>query len=350
MKRGTVMVGIRDVAKRAGVSIATVSRVLNEDPTLSVTIETKQKIAESVQFYNYVKKSPAAKNVTNIALITTVSEVDELEDPYFRTIRRGIQIEAEQSKVNLKKIIRLSDTPLDKDDLVKCQGVLIIGQVLPSVIEEVSAINPNVVVIDDPSVEAEVDAVYTDLAKATRQHLERLYEKGHRNIAFIGGGRVRLDRQGTRHVSDDEYRKTAYEEWMQQKGLTKYIKNYLEGWTTLDGMQAADLLLQEYNQANLPTAIMVGNDPLAVGVYRSLQKNGLHIPEDISIVSFDNIEVAEFLTPALNTVNVNTEEIGRLAVRIVNERIKGTRKVPIQVIVANNIIIRESEKNNSLKK
>ena len=73
-------------------------------------------------------------------------------------------------------------------------------------------------------------------------------------------------------------------------------------------------------------------------------KNGLHIPEDISIVSFDNIEVAEFLTPALNTVNVNTEEIGKLAVRMVNERIKEVRNVSIKVIVSNNIIVRESEK------
>ena len=63
-------------------------------------------------------------------------------------------------------------------------------------------------------------------------------------------------------------------------------------------------------------------------------KNGLHIPEDISIVSFDNIEVAEFLTPALNTVNVNTEEIGKLAVRMVNERIKEVRNVSIKVIVS----------------
>lgn len=345
MKRGAIMVGIRDVAKRAGVSIATVSRVLNEDPTLSVTDETKRKIAESVNFYHYVKKSPVAKNLTNIALITTVSEVDELEDPYFRTIRRGIQVEAEQSKVNLKKIIRLSETPLEQDDLLKCQGVLIIGQVLSSVIEEVSAINSNVVVIDDPSIEAEVDAVYTDLTKATNQHLDRLYKKGHRNIAFIGGGRVRLDSQGNKHVSDDDYRKIAYETWMKQKGLEKYSQIYLEGWTTLDGMQAADLLLKKHAKDKLPTAIMVGNDPIAVGVYRSLQKNGLSIPEDISIVSFDNIEVAEFLTPALNTVNVNTEEIGKLAVRMVNERIKEVRNVSIKVIVSNNIIVRESEKN-----
>ena len=88
---------------------------------------------------------------------------------------------------------------------------------------------------------------------------------------------------------------------------------------------------------------MVGNDPIAVGFIVHF-KNGLHIPEDISIVSFDNIEVAEFLTPALNTVNVNTEEIGKLAVRMVNERIKEVRNVSIKVIVSNNIIVRESEK------
>lgn len=131
----------------------------------------------------------------------------------------------------------------------------------------------------------------------------------------------------------------------EQKGLEKYSQIYLEGWTTLDGMQAADLLLKKHAKDKLPTAIMVGNDPIAVGVYRSLQKNGLRIPEDISIVSFDNIEVAEFLTPALNTVNVNTEEIGKLAVRMVNERIKEVRNVSIKVIVSNNIIVRESEKN-----
>ena len=75
------MAGIRDVAKRAGVSIATVSRVLNEDPTLSVTDETKEKIAEAVAFLNYKKKVSKAKMKDSIIIITTVSESDELEEP-----------------------------------------------------------------------------------------------------------------------------------------------------------------------------------------------------------------------------------------------------------------------------
>uniref|UniRef100_UPI00403F1C93 LacI family DNA-binding transcriptional regulator n=1 Tax=Candidatus Enterococcus willemsii TaxID=1857215 RepID=UPI00403F1C93 len=338
------MVGIRDVAKRAGVSIATVSRVLNDDPTLSVTDETKRKITESVNFYNYVKKSPVSKLSKSLALITTVSEIDELEDPYFRTIRRGIQTEAEKSKIGLKKVIRLSETPLDKEELEKCQGVLIIGQVLPTVIEEVLKVNANVVVIDDPSVDESIDAVYTDLSKATQNHLERLYEKGHRNIAFIGGKRNQLDGEGIQHATEDDVRQQAYEEWMKQKGLERYIQIYLEGWTTLEGMQATDTLLEATKGKALPTALVVGNDPIAVGAYRALQKRGINIPDDISIVSFDNIEVAEFLTPALNTVHVNTEELGKIAVRMVNDRIINHRTVPIHVTVANTMIIRESEK------
>lgn len=337
------MAGIRDVAKRAGVSIATVSRVLNEDPTLSVTEETRQKIAESVNFYNYSLKKASGKKLSSIAVITTVSEIDELEDPYFRAIRRGIQLEAEQSKVNLYKTIRLSEVALHVDELRDCSGVLIIGQVLSSVIEMVATVNNNIVIIDDPSASSKWDAVYTDLAQATREHLDRLYDKGHRNIAFIGGRRVRIDENSRSHASEDDYRKVAYEQWMSEKNLSESIQTYLRGWTTLDGMKATEEMLQR-NRDKLPTALIVGNDPIAVGAYRALQKQGVTIPDDISIASFDNIEVAEFLTPSLSTVNVNTEELGKIAVRVMHARLKKKRDIPIRVIIANNVIVRESEK------
>jgi len=336
------MAGIRDVAKSAGVSIATVSRVFNEYPTLSVTKQTKEKISESVNYYNY-KKKKVNKITQNLALITTVSEVDELEDPYFRAIRRGILQEVEKEKVTLKKVIRLSETALDLDAIKDCQGILIIGSITASVIEKTKKVNSNLVVIDDPNISDENDAVFTDLAQATIKHLDRLYEKGHRNIAFIGGQKTQIDENSQKHVGQEEHRKVAYENWMIKQGLGKYCNIFLEGWTAIDGMKAMAQLLKENKE--LPTAIVVGNDPIAVGVYRSIQKNGLKIPNDISIVSFDNIDVSQFLTPSLSTVSISTEEIGRWAVRLLISRIKKERKIPVQIKISNEIIVRESEKN-----
>lgn len=338
------MVGIRVVAERAGVSIATVSRVLNQDPTLSVTDETKEKIAESVNFYNYKKKPRATKKFNKLLIIATSSEENELEDPYFRAIRRGIQHEADEKKLTIAQISRLSDSSLNIEELKKHQGIIIIGQVTPTVINLVKEANPNFVVIDDPNVDHQVDSVYTDFAQVTIEHLERLYQNGHRNIAFIGGCRYMTNEHGEVTCSEDEIRKTTYQKWMKEKELEKFSTVYLEGWLALDGMKSVEKLLKDFEDKDLPTAIIVGSDPIAVGAYRGIKKNNLAIPEDISIVSFDNVEVAEFLTPSLSTVNVHTEELGKIAVRLIDERINKIREVPLQVIVASHVIVRESEK------
>ena len=340
--RESNMAGIRDVAKRAGVSIATVSRVLNEDPTLSVMDETKAKINEAVTFFDYKKKGKKVQKTENIILITTVSESLELEDPYFRSIRRGIQLEAENKNLVIKKIIRLGESPIKTEELVECGAVLIIGQVLPEVIEMVKKNNKKLVVIDDPSIEQQVDSIYTDFQAATYSHLNRLYDKGHKNIAFIGGQRILLDSNGCKYEKEQDQRQLAYKNWMKEKGLENYSRSYLNGWSALGGVEACSELLED-KQYSLPTAIVVASDPIAVGVYRTLQKNNFLIPKDISIVSFDDIEVSEYLTPSLSTVNIQTEEIGKLAVRLAKERIDKVREVPIRVCVSYEMIVRESE-------
>lgn len=340
------MVGIRTVAKRAGVSTATVSRVLNEDKTLKVTEETKRKIEEAVSFYDYKKKVKNKKNAHSIGMISTVSEIMELEDPYFRAIRISIQKQAELSGIDLKQVIRLREGSLELDALADCDAILVIGQVVKEVIESIQQVNSHIVVIDDPSMKPglKVDAVDTDLRQATFQHLDRLYSKGHRDIVFIGGKRIPVDAQGNEVASEDDNRLVAYKEWMRGKGLEDSINCYIGDWGTLSGLKLTDDLLEE-KKDQLPTAIMAASDPIAVGVYRSLQRKGIRIPEDISVVSFDNIEVAEYLTPSLSSVNIETEEIGKIAVRLAKERIDKLRTIPIRVLVDNEVIERESEKD-----
>ena len=101
------MAGIRTVAKRAKVSPATVSRFLNNDPSLRVTEETKERILEAVQFYHYEKKERKGQKgpLIELGVLTTASEIHELEDPYFRSIRIGILTESSNSNVEVKKIL-----------------------------------------------------------------------------------------------------------------------------------------------------------------------------------------------------------------------------------------------------
>lgn len=340
------MAGIRDIASRAGVSIATVSRVLNEDKTIKVTEETKKKIDEAVSFYNYPikERQRQKKSKYSIGILTTVSEIKELEDPYFRSIRIGIEKECVIHKIAVKKIIRLADSSVDIAKLDDCSGVLLIGNVQKELLDSWLKERPDMVVIDDPSVTNEVDAVYTDLKDAAKHHLERLYEKGHRNISFIGGMKIRLNSDGTEKFSEEDERQVFYEEWMDKKKLTSYKKTFIGDWTTLDGYTLAGKFLEYYFDKDMPTAVMVASDPLAVGVYRALQQKNIKIPDEISIVSFDDIEVAKFLTPSLNTAMVNSEELGKAAVRLAKERMVSLRDIPVRLIIPSNIVERESEK------
>lgn len=336
------MAGIRDVARAAGVSPATVSRVLNQDPRLSVTEETKRKIYAAVDELNYIKNENVKKPMVALALISTVTEADELEDPYFRRIRVGIEEEAKRQKINIHTIYRITDK-IDFERIRKLAGTIIVGRIDERLMVEIQKVNPNIVVVDDYQDYAQVDSVYADLAGATRKQLERLYDKGHRSIALVGGYQFIKDRTGEVVRSEEDIRTTTYIEWMMRKGLAEYICTYEGNWTALDGMELSKQLLAD-KAGQLPTAIIAASDPIAVGVYRTLQKNQVKIPEDISIVSFDNVEVANYLTPSLSSVDVNTGEIGRMAVRLAKERAEGLRSVAVAVMIKGEIIVRESEK------
>ncbi|WP_303218979.1 LacI family DNA-binding transcriptional regulator [Enterococcus asini] len=339
------MVGIRTVAKRAGVSAATVSRVLNEDKTLSVTKETKERIFEAVAYYNYEKKARVTKSKHVLSLITTVSEIKELEDPYFRSIRIGIQQQSDLSKITTKKVIRLGEQALDYQDLRSSAAILVIGQVPVAMIRKIRAVNPHVVVVDDSRpelLEIGADTVATDFPGATARQLDRLYSKGHRRIFFIGAQRTITDEAGQEMKENNDVRQLAYQQWMSAHDLQAEMKVYLGDWSTIEGLKVTEQLIRE-NQEKMPTAVMVASDPIAVGVYRGLQKHGYRVPEDVSVVSFDNIEMSEYLTPPLSTVNIETEELGKIAVRLAMERIQNQREVAVQVTLSNEIIQRDSE-------
>lgn len=333
------MASIRDVARRARVSPATVSRFLNQDPGLSITEETKRRVEQAVADLGYQKKTTTGqKKNSSVGILTIISEEEEIDDPYFRSIRLGILQEAKAQKIAANRIYRV-DSQFDFRVLKGLGAVIIVGHMEEAVLNEVRRQNESIIIADDPFSPRETDAIFVDLEQAMTDHLKRLYAHGHREMVYIGGYRRTIDITGAYRQENNDIRAYTYELWMKAHDLTPRI--YLGEWTPLEGMDLTEQMLAE----GQPTAVIAGSDPMAVGIYRALQKARLRIPQDVSVVSFDNIEVASFLTPPLSTVDLEAGELGRIALRMARDKIIGERSIPMQAKIPAEVIIRGSEQS-----
>ncbi|GBD71783.1 putative LacI family transcriptional regulator [Tetragenococcus halophilus subsp. halophilus] len=335
-----LVAGIRDVARRAGVSATTVSRVLNNDTTLSVGNKTKEKIYQAVQELNYdiSKRKYVKKRYPSIGVIATISRQSEIDDPYFSDLRSGMEEEARRLHLGMNRVYNLSDNPKAWHDLDKLGAIIVIGTVDEKSVQKLKEQNSQVIIVDNPDIQTEADLVYADFERMTKYILRLFVEAGHRDIAYIGGYNIDIDEKGTKSFNENEKRLRTYRQFMQEQGLN--IRYKLGNWEPLEGKRMTDELLAEGK--NFPTALLVGSDPLSVGVYRSLQTAERKVGSEVAIASFDDIEIAEFLTPNLTTVAINASEIGRVAVRLAKERIDHIRDEPVVMTFPSKLIVRES--------
>lgn len=334
------MVGIRDVARKAGVSPGTVSRVLNSDPTLSVAESTKERIYQAIKDLNYDidKRKYVKRRLPSIGVITTTSRQKELDDPYFNALRIGLEQEARRLHLGMNRVYNLEDNPKTWQDFDKLGAIIIVGTVSETAVQRLSKQNKNIVVIDNPDINQEVDMVYADFERMTKRVLQLFYEKGHRRIGYIGGFNIDINEAGEKIYSEDEKRFRAYQEFMEKNELQKQAKLGL--WEPLEGKRLMDEWLN--SEEELPTALLVGSDPLSVGVYRSLQSAQIAVGQDIEIARFDDIEIAELLTPSLTTVHISAQEIAKAAVRLAKERIEEERKETVIMTFPSKLVVRES--------
>ncbi|MGM9902429.1 LacI family transcriptional regulator [Enterococcus sp. 10A9_DIV0425] len=336
------MVGIRDVARKANVSPTTVSRVLNQDNTLHVSPETKQRIFEVAKRLDYDihKRNYVKKRMPSIGVISTISKASEAKDVYYKELRMGLEEEARRLHMGMNRIYNLSDHPTEWKDLDQLGALIVVGTVTKQSINDLLEQNPHLIVVDNPDIQQQVDMVYGDLERMTKAVLALFLENGHKRIAYIGGYQVELDELGKKTITSNEKRVRAYLHFMNDHHLDEYAHSLLGNWTEEDGERLAIELIQQADP--LPSAILVGSDPMAIGVYRALKKFNLAIGKDIMIVSFDDIEMASKLSPGLTTVQINAKSLGKAAVRLAVERIERIRDEPIIMTFPTQLIVRES--------
>ncbi len=337
------MVTLKQIANTVGVSTATVSRVLNFDPSLSVTAAKRQAIIEAAEALNYA--TPRARRarqtgLRKVALVHFLRPDQELIDPYYVALRLGIESRCQALHCETVKSYHTETMP-EPTLLQSVDGVIAIGPYDQAAIGWLERYSRRLVFADFIPPGDDCDAVQSDLPLATRKLLKELTEMGYSRIGFAGW---------MEDGSSDPYaeiRCRSYIEWM--RAFARFdpkiclTKQSVERNTEQTGHQ---LGLKLMGQRHPPDAIVTCNDNIAIGVYRAVRELGLSIPEDVAVASFNDIPAAQFVHPPLTTVRLPAEEIGETAVELLLQRVRG-RALAQHIIIASTIKWRGSTRGRT---
>ena len=330
------MATIKDIAQKASVSAATVSRILNQDDTLSVTDETKQRVLKVAQELNYTKhlKNTVEKSIS-IGIFQWYSVFQELEDPYYQAIRVGIEKYCADHNIH---VVRAFQSDCNYPDTLKdLQGLICIGKFNKEQIVSFQNLNSNTIFIGMKTSKIHCNTIVLDFHAAVIEALEYLYKLGHRKIAYLGGKEILPD-----NSIYFEERKDAFVRYCQDHSIEYEAYLYEESFTAESGYEMTKKLIAH---GDLPTAIFAASDPIAIGTMRALYEAGYKIPEDISIIGFDDISVASFSNPPLTTVHAPTEFMGEYAAHYVKLQANDNNlkyQTPIRLTLPCDLIVRNS--------
>lgn len=328
------MATIKDIAKKAGVSPATVSRVLNYDATLSVSDATKKRVFEAAEELEYRKRSTKKYVDQKIAIVHWYTEKEELNDLYYLSIRLGI--EERCKRLGLVPEVYFFDN-LDAIQGNEIAGIIAVGKFSKQQVKELADINPNVVFVDSNPDEDIYDAVVIDFEKATKKVIDYFLSTGHKQIGFIGG-RERL--KGEKGQVLEDTREKAFRWYLEEVDIYDKRFVYVGELSVERGYELMTQAIQDLGD-DLPTAFFVISDVMAVGCLRALHEAKVPVPDRVSLIGINDMSVAKYVYPPLSSVKVYTEEMGETAVDTLLERLEG-RTIAKKVFIATKLIIRES--------
>lgn len=326
------MATIKDIAQQAQVSVATVSRILNNDATLKASLETKQKVMEIARNMGYKKSAKQSKALFKLGILQWFSAEQEMKDNYYLMVRNGIE---DFCIKNCIQAIRAFKSDVDYINQLKgVDGLICIGKFSKKEVNSLIKITPNIIFLDMPVEEYDVTTFSLDFKKAVYDIMDYLTAKGHKRIAFLGG-REYLEK----NVMFYDERKTYYEEYCQENGLD--ASTYLiEGEYSVESGYA---MMQELiANGKIPTAVFAASDQIAMGAMKAIRENGLQIPADISVIGFDDVDLCSFITPALTTMHAPAYDMGQYGVNFLFAASNLLHATPVKVKMPCKLVERES--------
>jgi len=325
---------MKDVAKQVGVSVQTVSAVVNNKP--GITEETQERVYAAIEELGYrpfsIARSMRTRRTRTIALV-----VSDIANPSFATMASAAEDYAHAHGYNLI----LYNT---HDDIVRETGYIktavdrwVDGMIFVSAEDKMTSLNAleaagiPTVAIDRIPKGYDGPSVTLDNVKSGRIAAEHLLDLGHTCIAHINGPlRLRLARE----------RLAGFQQAIKARGLSPGHCVSGEGnWECMAGYKAMQKIMASDRH---PTAIFAANDRMAIGAMQVIYEAGLRVPDDISVVGLDDIELAAFQNPSLTTVRQSFAELATLAVRLLLGILEGREPDRTQIVIEPAIIVRQS--------
>jgi DNA-binding LacI/PurR family transcriptional regulator len=327
------MASTRKVAQQAGVSIGTVSRVLNNKPGVSEL--TRQRVLTVIHELKYaLPKRSALPSVTHIGLLVRPFPQTLLFNAFYGDVYHGVEQMCRDMRINMSlSTLDLTGRFLGALPVLladeRIGGIILLGALHPEIVESIAAsIHVPLVLIDNWYLRCPWDAIMIDNLAGMSLATEYLIGRGHRYISLVGG---------PAHPSIVE-RCAGYEQTLREHGLEPFVAPQPD-MEPENGEAAVDDLLHAHPET---TAILCSNDSLAVGVLKRLRALGQRVPEDISVLGFDDIALAQHTLPPLTTMRVDRQGMGRSAVELLLGRLNAPDRAPTKLVVGVSLIERAS--------
>ena len=331
------MATIREVAKKAGVSITTVSRILNNDDSFNVSKITKEKVLKVIKQLNYERKKNKNRiSQSNISVIKCFDEKIENEDPYFVSLKINLEnmLKKKVSKVRffdleeIEKLIKYNEI----SNFSLTDAVIFIGETSKEKLKFFKSLNENIICVDVYDTDNITDYIKFDMRNSVEIVLNYIFKLNHKKIGLlVGRNKV------VKNLVD--FREKYFKEIMVKNGL--YREEYLQIGDF--SMESGYIMMKEILKLeDRPTAVFCGNDSIAMGAYKAIRENKLKIPEDISIIGFNDLKLSQYSIPPLTTIKIDTKLIAQETVNSLIELLEGKRDYHKKVFLPVELIERES--------
>jgi len=322
---------ITDVARRAGVSKSLVSLVMRDAEHVSPArrLAVKKAAAELGYRPNAMARSLVQRRTHIVGVM-----VSDLHNPFFADVVAGIQDEAARTGYQVLVNTGNRDAAREVDAMetllqLRADGVILAGPVVDDEVILRASREVPIVLVGREARAGSVDSVTNDDRAGGEVAVEHCVSLGHSRIAHIDGG----------HGAGAPDRRRGYEQAMNRLGLSAFV-NVVSGTFTEEGGHRGCLELLRARPR--PTAIFVSNDLAAIGALNAIEESGLRVPEDVSLVGYDNTSLAALRHISLTTIHQPRVDMGQLALRTLLERVDHGRAEPARVVLSPSLVARAS--------